>query len=320
MPSSSPQNSDEPSGLLKTLGAVFSLVLFGSFLSKLKTPPQQSMNSISPNTEASDENDSGRDLQPLSAQLPPSAPAKDNSYRCCHHKTPLLKIVLDVGTFLMAVRAVIAASIYAGISYKMWGEMQQQTCIQKDAAMNAERAWVGLVGNPQVEVSSLKEKRFTAQITFALKNFGKGPAFNVSSLSNFATHGHVSDIIATTCNFIFPGVGLKPTRPVYPSGEIYKLQRGQILYPDQPPFAFGTDTSGESSTVLGQEVFVVGCIAYKDQFSNPHWAKFSFSTGPLTTDVVRDPSSFKHLYISSANNYTDDAEKKPSCPVTASPE
>jgi hypothetical protein len=70
---------------------------------------------------------------------------------------------------------------------------------------------------------------------------------------------------------------------------------------------------------LGKEVFIVGCIVYKDQFEHPHWTKFSYSTGPRLSNVVREAASFDHLYVSSANNYTDDAEKKPSCPVTAPP-
>ena len=196
------------------------------------------------------------------------------------------------------------------------GEMQAQTCIQREASINAERAWIGLEGTPQVEISSLREKQFSSEIKLALKNFGKGAAFNVFSGSRFATHGHVIDTITSTCNLIFPFVGLKPSSPVSGIEDIANQQWGQVVFPDSSPFIAGHDTTGESSSLLGQEVFVVGCIVYKDQFGHPHWTKFSYSTGPFTTDVVRDASSLHHLYTSSANNYTDDAEKKQSCPVT----
>jgi hypothetical protein len=210
----------------------------------------------------------------------------------------------------------IATVIYACITHRMWNEMQMQSCIQREASINAERAWVGLEGSPQVEATPLREKKFNSTIKIALKNFGKGPAFNVFSGARFATHGHVLDTITSTCNLIFPFVGLKPSSPVYGSEGITNQQWGSVIFPDSPPFIAAHDTTAESASVLGQEVFVVGCIVYKDQFRNPHWTKFSYSTGPFVTQVVRDASSFQHLYTSSANNYTDDAEKKQDCPVT----
>ena len=69
--------------------------------------------------------------------------------------------------------------------------------------------------------------------------------------------------------------------------------------------------------MIGKEVYITGCIVYRDQFSEPHWTKFCYNTGDFAKDVVRDASSFRHLYMCNANNYTDDTNKKPNCPVTA---
>ncbi len=173
---------------------------------------------------------------------------------------------------------------------------------------------------PQIEISPLTQKQFTAQITLAVKNFGKGPALNIVAGGRITTHGHVLETITSTCDLMSSFVGLKPSRPVTSSEDMSKLQWGQVLFPNQPSFNSIITTSGNSSDVVGKEAFVVGCIVYKDQFGNPHWTKFSYSTGPYLKDVVRDTSSFKHLYVSSANNYTDDVEKKPNCSVTAVPE
>jgi hypothetical protein len=228
------------------------------------------------------------------------------------HET--IRMVLESAAVIAAVGLAILTLCTLVTLNGQSTQMQHQTCIQQQAAINAERAWVGLAQTPQVDTGSLNQKRFTADIGLSLKNFGHGPAFNVFAVGRFATHGHVQEAITSMCNAIFPFVGLKPTVPVTSSESIQGTQWGQILFPDQPPFATSTSWGGESSEIIGQEVFIVGCIVYKDQFGSPHWTKFSYSTGPFTTQVVRDASSFRHLYVSSGNNYTDDAEKKPSCP------
>jgi hypothetical protein len=270
------------------------------------------MKSIPPETQPTKPSDEGSSFLPPATQAPPPPPGPENSWKCCHHKTPWWKIALDVGMLLSAVGAVVAATFYAGMSHSMWREMQTQTCIQREASINADRAWVGLAGTPGAQVSSLKQKEFTAQILLGLKNYGRGPALNVMASSGLATHGHVQDTIAASCNLIFPFVGLRPSNPVSFSGDVSKTQWGEILFPGES-FSTGTNTQGDSADIVGQEVFVVGCIVYKDQFRRPHWTKFSYTTGAYASDLVRDASSFRHLYMSTGNNYTDDAEKKPSC-------
>jgi hypothetical protein len=285
--------------------------------SKMKTPLAQATNSVHRHDSTKHDtnescNDAGEGMVNLAHPNGPPAP-----YQCRYPEKKQKRWYRrwKPYIFLLNIATFIAVVWYACTTRNMWTEMRTQTCIQHEASINAERAWVGLSETPKVEVSPMTQKQFTATITLPLKNFGKGPALNVFSGSQFATHGHVQDTIANTCNLIFPFVGLKPSRPVVSTEDIPKSQWGQVLFPSQPLTA-PHDTSGEPSSVLLQEVFVVGCIVYKDQFRNPHWTKFSYSTGAFANQVVRDASSFQHLYISSANNYTDDAQKKQSCPVT----
>jgi len=212
-----------------------------------------------------------------------------------------------------------AAGYYAHISKKMWGEMQQQTCIQRNAGTNAERAWVGLDGPPSVNIGLLKSSQTEAAINFTVKDYGKGPALSVMASaqivpSNTDNRHAVEDGLESTCNLISAFVGVKPTRPVYSDAGITKHQWGHVVFPNQP-FGTGTLTTIDMPKMIGKEVYVVGCIVYRDQFSEPHWTKFCYNTGDFTRDVVRDASSFKHLYMCNANNYTDDIEKKPSCPA-----
>lgn len=88
----------------------------------------------------------------------------------------------------------------------------------------------------------------------------------------------------------------------------------------RPNQTYGTNvvTGLDLPNAIGKETYIVGCTAYRDQFSEPHWTKFCYNTGDFAKDVVKDASSFKHLYLCNANNYTDEAEnKQPSCPVAA---
>lgn len=229
---------------------------------------------------------------------------------------PVDQWLIAISTFGLLIAAIVAGVIYGhqlGAMKRTLRETQQQTCIQREASINAERAWIGLANTPQVEITSLQQKQFLANIHIEIENFGKGPAFNVYSLSRFATHGHIQDVIETNCNLIFPFVGLHP----FPANlGLSTTQTGSLIFPGQPPISAGTSTEGNSTDILGQEVFVVGCIVYRDQFQRPHWTKFSYSTGPLVSQVVRDSSAFRHLYISTGNNSTDDAQKPQPCSVS----
>jgi hypothetical protein len=193
MPSSRHQNSDGPSSLLHTLVAVFSGVLFGLFLSKFKTPPHQSINSIAPNADSEDENNKPRNLPPLQSQIPPSPTNAENTCKCCHHKTPWWKIALEIGVFAATVAAVVAPSVYARITYKMWQGMQSQTKTARQQLELSERPWIKIIdvktlgNNPLIPAFSFQgfghgvfpqgTKQATFQLRISMKNIGHSPAF-----------------------------------------------------------------------------------------------------------------------------------------------
>ena len=237
--------------------------------------------------------------------------------RCCD-QSPWWKILLEWLTFAAAIAAAIAGTVYAGISDRIRQEMQVQTCIQRQLATASERAWVALDGPPQLSgVTTMSSARFNAYVEIALRNFGKGPALNVFVGVRFATHEHVQEIQTAACNSVFPLIGLNPTTPVNSNDqETPKTHWGLVLYPNQPAFIQKINYAGESRALNGQQKVLVGCIAYKDQFGSPHWARFSYNTAPYAAQAVRSVTSAPHLYISLENNYTDDIEMKESCMAT----
>jgi len=119
--SSSPsQKQDEPRGLLYILFAFFGFLVGRSF-SKLRTPDNNAAYSIAPKSQPDEQNNRfDRLMTPVAPKISPTPPDTENACKCCHHKTPLWKIVLDVGMLLATPGAFIAAAIYASISYRMW--------------------------------------------------------------------------------------------------------------------------------------------------------------------------------------------------------
>jgi hypothetical protein len=253
-PSLSSQKSPEPWGLLYILAAsAFAFLGWLSF--RLNTPRQKLIKSVHPqnSTDYTSEHGARNPNSPIRVVVDslPAKPPQTEEHRAEKQKSK--KTYKILGAIMKVVGALIALGLlgvtykYVKYTYKMWSEMQTQTCIQREAAVNAERAWVGLDSPPQVEISSLKEKIFTAQINLNVKNFGKGPALNVFTNSQIAFHGHVNDTLTTTCDLIFPFVGLQPSRPVSFDEEIYTHQFGQLIFPNQPPFTTRTTTNGDSA-------------------------------------------------------------------------
>ena len=184
--------------------------------------------------------------------------------------------------------------------------------------MNAERAWLGLDSAPRVNVVSLEHDKFQAEIQTMGRNFGKGPALKAMIDSRIVT-SEVENNIQSSCNLLFPFVGLKPKWPGVSSDDLSKHEWGQVVFPGQPFTMIGNYSGGNVVNPVGKETYVIGCMVYKDQFSEAHWTKFCYNTGDFARDVVKDASSFKHLFLCNANNHTDETEKKePSCPATAS--
>ena len=179
----------------------------------------------------------------------------------------------------------------------------------QDAMKADQRAWVGLDSAPHVAVSSLDHGKLRATIGLVIRNFGKGPALKVMTDERIVT-SNVDSNVQSSCNLVLPFVGIKPKGQVAFSGEnIFKHQWGAIIFPNQPYFK-GTNYESDSTDVIGKEAYVIGCIVYEDQFTEPHWTKFCYNTGDFAIDLVRDASSFNRLYVCNTNNYTDDVSDK----------
>jgi hypothetical protein len=190
MRSSPSQNPEEPSGLLETLVAAFSGVLLGLFLSKASAPIQESKNSRRPTTQTDDTSQNAEAGFPLTAIVPPTPETSEFSCKPWHHKTPWWKIILDVGMLLATAGAFGAAGYYAHISKKMWVEMQEQSRIQRNASINAERPWIKLIdvttrgNNPLVPALSFQHpqtwpkdrQQVTFQIDVSYRNVGRSVA------------------------------------------------------------------------------------------------------------------------------------------------
>jgi hypothetical protein len=124
-----------------------------------------------------------------------------------------------------------------------------------------------------------------------MKNFGKGPALKAFSSVGISLHTDLDNHVQSQCNLIFPFVGLKPSWPVATSDEgIYKHQWGQLIFPDGTS-SEGSFYSDDSDDLIGQEVYIVGCIVYRDQFNDPHWTKFCYNTGDFAVDIVKNAAS-----------------------------
>lgn len=219
------------------------------------------------------------------------------------------KVTLGFEAFGLAVLIVytIATIVYACITRNMWKETQEQTRIQREAGINTERAWIGLDGSVIIDALVYQPPRLRAIAHYRIKNFGHGPAFKIQPIGWLETdykmlgpslNGWCKSAIAFSTGTVPMGPGLPQPAP-----------RGYMLFPDQehvewigePNAPFGTDSLPEM-----KKFWLIGCIAYFDQFKQLHWTRFCQTTSdfgpapPMNKDVP--------LHACSLYNDTDDSE------------
>ncbi len=176
----------------------------------------------------------------------------------------------------------------------------------REATHADQRAWVGLASPVLVGIQSIAPHKLRASIVVHIKNFGKGPAFKAMIDARMAVAPNVDSQVQSSCNLVFPFVGLKPTWPGGVSDpNSLKRQWGQIIFPNGE-FTQGANYGDDVIDAADKVVYVIGCIVYQDQFTDPHWTKFCYETNWL----VRDAASFNNLAVCNTNNYTDEIEKK----------
>jgi hypothetical protein len=129
-------------------------------------------------------------------QIPEAQETKQTSQ---YERNRTLQIWLTVGTWL----AFLAAAIYAGISLKIWGEMKEQTRVQRDVYITSQRPWIKIV-----DVESRGNSPFIP--AFSFQGFGHGPFPNATkqatlqlkiSLKNI---GHSLAFVSADFELFFP--------------------------------------------------------------------------------------------------------------------
>jgi hypothetical protein len=145
-------------------------------LTAIQKPSKDSKSSITPNTKTKYENDGREVLPALQAQIPPTPQTTEQSCKCCHHKTPRWKILLDWLTFIAALAAAAAATWYACITNGQW-----QTA--KDSLEAQTRPWIEIVQPPELQVveenrldNGSWEKAKVTGITVQFRNDGHSTA------------------------------------------------------------------------------------------------------------------------------------------------
>jgi hypothetical protein len=172
--------------------------------------------------------------------------------------------------------AFIVAAIYAFVSYRQWTEMQKQP-------VNASRAWLGY---QQVKDSNLPiivdhvaiSPRLTVEAHYTIENFGSGPAVKVSSIFWVET-GKDLAMLKRTAAFICTSSVKFATGTVPVSPAVYNAH---------------SETWGGDAMPSLQWMYVMGCVAYLDQFKTWHWTRYCIVIGDGKKPIT--DASPKRLY------------------------
>jgi hypothetical protein len=194
MPSSSVQNSPESRSFRYIFFFSFGF-LSAWFLSKRKTPGQQSAETIYPQTPTDDGRTQPQRPPPIAVRIesypPATATAQESTDRRLRNLRDWGNLVATCLTALFAGGLLVVTSLYAKYTYEMWVEMQQQTRIQRDAYISGQRPWMKITnvtsrGNSELGGLSFSgfghfpfptvQKTATMQLEISTKNVGHSVA------------------------------------------------------------------------------------------------------------------------------------------------
>jgi hypothetical protein len=194
MPSSSSQNSDEPPGLLKILGAVFSGVLFGVFLSKLKTPVQDPVETIHPQNSTDNRQTEAAPPSPLAVAIesypPPSVSEEEKSDKKRERFYRRGSLVASIATVLITLGILCVTYRYTKYAGGQLQTMKGQLQTMQAQMELQERPWIKIVNvetrgnNPMVPALSFQDAhndfehklQATFQLKVSIKNIGHSVA------------------------------------------------------------------------------------------------------------------------------------------------
>lgn len=271
------------------MGLLIAYIL--GLLTPIKKLPQRAEGGISPTTNSKEENEGGDSLSAFEPQVIPTPTNVKDSCHCCHHKTPLWKIILDWLTFLGVVGTVAAATWYACITQGMWKEMQTQTDLSRKALFASvrnfkldERAWV-IPSLPPGQNAGNNPQGFTL-VDFMVVNPGKTQARDVHALVMITTVGE-RDSLSFDLTEAWPeDIGfLGPNMPQHYGVPLTHLlpngRRGGVIWSD----------IREQVNAGRLYVFGYGQVTYRDIFnSRLHTVRFcKFLEGIFVTKSLRRP-------------------------------
>jgi hypothetical protein len=183
-------------------------------------------------------------------------------------------LALEAFGLLVIVAYTVTTIVYAVITHRQWGEMREQTRIEREAAINSERAWVGLDGSVTIDMLKIAPQ-LKVESHYIVKNFGHGPAFKVFAYGQFWDSPKLYQNVAkTACNGpIEFATGTVPTVPRIPNPG----PMGYTLFTNQThQEAVGSPRDpwqGAGEPDL-KHFWFIGCVAYLDQFKTLHWTRF----------------------------------------------
>ena len=251
-----------------------------------------------------------KDERPDSTALTPNPPPtptnkKRTAKRC--------RKCLPIATFAVEVLALFGLAVYAGLTYRMWQEMQNANKANSESFRTDERAWAGIEPIEPI-LKTPASGKFTASFAYNLraKNTGKTVARCVevrapqqAALSFLTTGENPEWVDNWQDNFLLGKFKNSSDIPIVRSAP-------RVLAPGQvAPVPLVLYGQGPQIFPKGEFVsFLVGRIDYIDEFYVRHWVKFCFFVAKPNGDLE---------YCKYGNDEDNNPEipppAKPSCPI-----
>lgn len=228
-------------------------------------------------------------------------PERQPACKCCHHKAPWWKVLLDVLTFLAATSAAGAAIYYAVVTKGMWKEMQTQTKTAQRQLEATERPWI------QVTLS-FDQPPHPASVGYAapgLTFLGNGDG-TMNMFVTVKNIGHsVASISMPRVQMYTPKLDVFLTEPFEKQrswcdqvrGEPVNIETGRSLLPEESQTLNTTvmlkngDIEEQIASLKTKSAFAVnqpltgvvyGCLNYRFSFSNEtHQTWFLYWLTPI---------------------------------------